>query len=312
MIYGSETASTVSSRGVYKLPAKSASMKIWPDNQSSSYDLEYCSWSQLPDTEWKNQENSFVAGEFVWTGFDYLGEPTPYLNNWPSRSSYFGIIDLSGIPKDRYYLYQSKWSDKKILHILPHWNWEGKEGEAVPVYAYTNYPSAELFINGISFGKREFNKQVLLDSYRLRWENAIFQPGEIKVVAYHEDGKIAETTVIKTAGKPAKIILEPSKKSLQNNGIDLAFITVSVTDKDGNLCPLADHLINFEVTGEGTLRAVGNGDPTSLEQFDAHQRKLFYGKCMAIIQSKNTKGKITIKVSSQDLESTEIVINTQN
>jgi beta-galactosidase len=146
----------------------------------------------------------------------------------------------------------------------------------------------------------------------LRWENAIFQPGEIKVVAYHEDGKIAETTVIKTAGKPAKIILEPSKKSLQNNGIDLAFITVSVTDKDGNLCPLADHLINFEVKGEGTLRAVGNGDPTSLEQFDAHQRKLFYGKCMAIIQSKNTKGKITIKVSSQDLESTEIVINTQN
>lgn len=309
-IYASETASTVSSRGAYKLPAKIGVMKIWPDHQSSAYDLEYCSWSQLPDMEWKAHENDFVAGEFVWTGFDYLGEPTPYNDNWPSRSSYFGIIDLSGIPKDRYYLYQSHWSTQKVLHLLPHWNWKGQEGKIVPVYVYTNYPNAEIFINGKSYGKKTFDKSSLLDSYRLRWENTVYQPGTLKVVAYDADGKVAETKTIHTAGAPARIELTPNTSQLSADGQDLAFVTVSVKDKDGNLCPLADNLINFKVNGPGKLRAVGNGNAASLEPFEANYRKAFYGKCMAIIQSGNQKGKIVIEASSKGLKSTSISINT--
>lgn len=302
MIYGSETVSTVSSRGSYKLPATIGIMKTWPDNQSNAYDLEYCSWSQLPDKEWKNQENDFVAGEFVWTGFDYLGEPTPYNANWPSRSSYFGIIDLAGLPKDRYYLYQSHWSDKKVLHILPHWNWKGKEGEKVPVFVYTNYPSAELFINGKSFGKKTFNPDSLLDRYRLRWDNTVYQPGELKVVAYDEKGNAAATKIIRTAGAPYRIVLETDQQQLNANGEDLAFVKVSVTDKNGNLCPLAENLIHFKVTGAGTLRAVDNGNPASLESFEANERKTFYGKCMAIIQSSAKAGKITVEAGGEGIQ----------
>ncbi|MDE3253351.1 MAG: DUF4982 domain-containing protein, partial [Bacteroidota bacterium] len=309
VIYGSETVSTVSSRGVFKLPAATGIMKKWPDNQSSAYDLEYCAWSQLPDMEWKAQENDFVAGEFVWTGFDYLGEPTPYNADWPSRSSYFGIIDLSNIPKDRYYLYQSHWSDKKVLHTVPHWNWEGREGTIVPVFVYTNYPSAEVFINGKSYGKKTFVKNSLLDSYRLRWENSVYQPGELKVVAYDEAGKIAETQVIKTAGMPATLSLQVNKTQLAANGEDIAFVTASVRDKDGNLCPLADNLIRFSVSGEGKLRAVDNGDATSLAPFEADFRKAFSGKCMALIQSGFQAGTVTIRASSESLQTATVTLN---
>jgi beta-galactosidase len=309
MVYGSETASTVSSRGAYELPAKVGQMKTRPNNQSSAYDLEYCNWSQLPDMEWEAQDkDDFVAGEFVWTGFDYIGEPTPYGSIWPSKSSYFGIIDLAGIPKDRFYLYQSKWSNKKVLHVLPHWNWEGKEGEVVPVYVYTNYPSAELFINGKSYGKKTFDKTKLLDAYRLRWENAVYQPGELKVIAYNNDGSKADTRVVNTAGKPAKIILSTDRNELIPDGKDLAFVTVSVVDKDDNLCPLADNLINFKISENGTLRAVGNGNAASLEPFEAPYRKAFYGKCMAIIQSKNKSGNISITAESNGLTPSTIQI----
>lgn len=301
VIYGSETVSTVSTRGAYKLPAQIGIMKTWPDNQSSAYDLEYCQWSQLPDMEWSNQENDFVAGEFVWTGIDYLGEPTPYNAHWPSRSSYFGIIDLCGIPKDRYYLYQSHWSNQPVLHILPHWNWEGKEGKNIPVYVYTNYPSAELFINGKSFGKRTFSKDSLLDRYRLRWENTMYEPGELKVIAYDKDGKAAETKIVNTAGQPARIILSADTTTLSANGEDIAMVTVSITDKDGNLCPLSDELIHFEVSGAGKLRAVGNGDPTSLASFQIPERKAFYGKCMVFIQSNQNTGTISIKATGKNL-----------
>src|SRR5690606_2436145 len=267
-------------------------------NQSSSYDLEHCKWSQLPDEEWQNlDKNDFVAGEFVWTGVDYLGEPTPYNTNWPSRSSYFGIIDLSGIPKDRYYLYQSRWSTRKVLHLLPHWNWEGKEGTVVPVYVYTNYPAAEVFINGKSYGKKTFNPNSLLDAYRLRWENTVYEAGELKVIAYTEQGEIAETKMIKTAGPPARIVLRTDRDNLANDEEDLAYITVSVTDQEGNPCPLAENMIHFEVQGSGFLRAVGNGNPASLESFEADYRKLFYGKCMAIVQNNGKPGKITIKAT---------------
>jgi beta-galactosidase len=309
VILGSETASTVSSRGAYELPAKPAQMKTRDNNQSSSYDLEYCSWSQLPDTEWASQDkNDFVAGEFVWTGVDYLGEPTPYGSMWPSKSSYFGIIDLTGIPKDRYYLYQSKWSDTKVLHVLPHWNWEGKEGQVVPVYVYTNYPSAELFINGKSYGKKTFDKTKLLDTYRLRWENTVYQPGELKVVAYNADGSIADTKITKTAGKPAKIILSTDRNELIPDTKDLAFVTVSILDKDGNLCPLAENLVNFKISGAGTLRAVGNGNPASLEPFEASYRKAFYGRCMVILQSTNELGMINVTAESDGLTPSTIQI----
>jgi len=301
VIYGSETVSTVSSRGAFKLPAKPAIMKVWPDNQSSAYDLEYCSWSQLPDTEWKNQENSFVAGEFVWTGFDYLGEPTPYNDNWPSRSSYFGIVDLCGIPKDRYYLYQSHWSNKKVLHILPHWNWKGKEGEKVPVFVYTNYPSAEVFINGKSYGRKTFNKNNLLDSYRLRWDNTIYEPGELKVVAYNEKGEVVATKTIHTASEPAQIKLTVNKKTVLANGDDMLLIMATVLDKDGNVCPLATNLIHFEVSGAANFKAVGNGDPTSLKSFQIPERNAFYGKCMLFIQSTKSPGNISVKAYGNSL-----------
>lgn len=302
IIYGSETVSTVSSRGAFKLPADTAIMKVWSDNQSSAYDLEYCSWSQLPDMEWKSQENDFVAGEFVWTGFDYLGEPTPYNNNWPSRSSYFGIIDLCGIPKDRYYLYQSHWSDQKVLHILPHWNWKGKEGENVPVFVYTNYPSAEVFINGKSFGRKTFSNSSLLDRYRLRWNNTVYEPGELKVVAYNAEGKVAETKIINTAGQPVQISLQADEKNILANGEDMAIVMLKVVDKDGNTCPLSKELIHFEVTGAGKFKAAGNGDPTDLTSFEAHERKVFNGKCMVYIQSNNTDGIITLKAWGENLK----------
>lgn len=308
VVYGSETASTVSSRGVYKLPADTATMKIWPDNQSSSYDLEYCRWSQLPDMEWQQQEADFVAGEFAWTGFDYLGEPTPYMDNWPSRSSYFGIIDLCGLPKDRYYLYQSHWSEKKVLHLLPHWNWEGKEGQIIPVYVYTNYPSAEVFINGVSYGKKYFDVHSLLDRYRLRWYNTVYTPGELKVVAYDADGHAAATQIVHTAGTPAEIHLQTQTRRLLPDGTDLAFITVSVKDKAGNLCPLADNNIHFKVSGAGTLCAVGSGNPASLESFQADERKAFYGQCMLIVQGKTEPGMMHISAEAPGLQSAEISI----
>src|SRR5690606_9494676 len=182
-ILGSETASTVSSRGVYKYPVQPYQQKTYPDAQSSSYDLESCSWSNLPEEDWELQDDKpWVIGEFVWTGFDYLGEPTPYDQVWPSRSSYFGICDLAGLPKDRYYLYRSKWNQEAhTLHLLPHWTWSGKEGDTIPVYCYTDFPEAELFVNGVSQGRIKKNPASKLDRYRLRWNKVVYQPGTLKV-----------------------------------------------------------------------------------------------------------------------------------
>jgi beta-galactosidase len=284
-------------------------MKTWPDQQSSAYDLEYCKWSQLPDTEWENQENDFVAGEFVWTGVDYLGEPTPYNASWPSRSSYFGIIDLCGIPKDRYYLYQSHWAGKKVLHVLPHWNWAGEENKVVPVYVYTNYPSAEVFINGKSFGKKTFDRNSLLDRYRLRWDQTIYQPGELTVVAYDETGKVAESKSIKTAGEPNNIRLEPNQQKISANGEDILFVSVSIRDASGNLCPLAENLVHFTIKGAGIIKAVGNGNPTSLEPFEASYRKAFFGRCMLLVQSTGQSGPISITASSASLEPATVTVN---
>lgn len=313
-ILGSETASTVSSRGIYKFPAVKAKMKEYPDFQSSSYDLEYCSWSNLPETDFIMQDDKpWVIGEFVWTGFDYLGEPTPYDTSWPSRSSYFGMIDLAGIPKDRYYLYRSRWNTQdETLHILPHWNWEGREGKKTPVFVYTSYDRAELFVNGKSQGIRIKNDSTPQTRYRLMWNDVLYEPGTLKVVALDKNGnKTAEKTV-KTAGKPYKIKLEADRITLKANGKDLAFVTVSVVDKNGIPCPTATNELAFKVSGKGSFKAVCNGDPTSLTSFYASQMKLFSGKLVVLVESADKAGTMELKVTGNKLQSASLKIKTSN
>lgn len=279
-LLGSETASTVSSRGVYKFPVEVSDSKTYPDGQCSSYDVEYCPWSNLPDDDWKMQDDrDYVIGEFVWTGYDYLGEPSPYDEYWPSRSSYFGICDLAGLPKDRYWLYRSHWrNDSPTLHILPHWTWPGREGETTPVYCYTSYPSAELFVNGKSQGRIVKNPNTRLDRYRLRWNNVKYEPGELRVVAYNYDGTVADTQTVRTAGASAHIVLKADRTTLNPAEDDLAFVTVSLTDRDGNPCPTASNLIKASVKGAGCLRATCNGDATSLVPFTSDSMPLFNGE----------------------------------
>ena len=330
-LLGSETASTVSSRGVYKFPVVVSDKATYPDGQCSSYDTEYCSWSNLPDDDWKMQDDySWVIGEFVWTGYDYLGEPTPYDTYWPSRSSYFGICDLAGLPKDRYYMYRARWNDKQhTTHLLPHWNWKGREGEVTPVYCYTDGVEGELFVNGKSQGRVRKDKSSRLDRYRLRWNNVQYEPGEIRVVTYNQYGDKVGEDVRKTAGEPAQLNMVAECPDNVNTGIacmvegcevehgthlkadgnDLAFITVSLLDQDGNECPLADDELTFEVSGAGIFKAACNGDATSLEPFTLPQMKLFCGKLVVIVQSKKQKGDITIKVkdAKRNLEKTLIL-----
>ena len=300
-LLGSETASTVSSRGVYKFPVQVSDHAVYPDGQCSSYDTEYCSWSNLPDDDWKMQDDyPWVIGEFVWTGYDYLGEPTPYDEYWPSRSSYFGICDLAGLPKDRYYLYRSKWNQESpTLHVLPHWTWPGREGKVTPVYVYTDSPSAELFINGVSQGKLTKDKGSRLDRYRLRWNDVKYQPGELKVVAYDMDGKAVGEKVVRTAGKPDRLTLIPDRKSIVADGNDLAFITVSMVDKEGNLVPDADQQLVFEVRGAGCFKAVCNGDATSLESFVEPTMRLFHGQLVVVVQASKNKGEITVEAKDK-------------
>ena len=339
-LLGSETASTVSSRGVYKFPVKvtdNSQYASWApgydpnaiktaDGQCSSYDVEYCSWSNLPDDDWVWQDDQpWVIGEFVWTGYDYLGEPTPYDEYWPSRSSYFGICDLAGLPKDRYWLYRSRWNkDAHTIHLLPHWSWGlskkdkgNRIGQVTPVYCYTDYPSAELFVNGKSQGKISKNRAERLDRYRLRWNDVKYEPGELKVVVYDADGKAAGEQIVKTAGNPAKLQL--SAWTQQSNlsplsslhspliadGNDMAFITVSLTDADGTLIPDASDQLTFEVTGAGTFEAVCNGDATSLESFRQPTMKLFNGQLVIIVRAAKSPGTLTLKVTSPQRQLSE-------
>jgi len=315
-LLGSETASTVSSRGVYKFPVVVSDKATYPDGQCSSYDTEYCSWSNLPDDDWKMQDDySWVIGEFVWTGYDYLGEPTPYDTYWPSRSSYFGICDLAGLPKDRYYMYRARWNEQQhTTHLLPHWNWKGREGQVTPVYCYTDGVEGELFVNGKSQGRVRKDKSSRLDRYRLRWNNVKYEPGELRVVTYNQYGDKVGEDVKRTAGEPAQMkfsVETPDHEPvacmvegctdehnvlLNADGNDLAFITVSLQDKDGNECPLADDELTFEVSGAGTFKAACNGDATSLEPFTQPQMKLFSGKLVVIVQSSKQKGDIILKV----------------
>ncbi len=325
MILGSETASTVSSRGVYKLPAIMLDNAVYDDHQSSGYDLEYCPWSGLPEQDFQLQDDyNWTLGQFVWTGFDYLGEPSPYdTDAWPSHSSYFGIIDLASLPKDRYWLYRSQWNQQdKTFHVLPHWNW--KKGDKVAVFCYTNYPSAELFVGRKSYGKLRFAtkeeterlakgeriegvsampqvgqfevpewgsapRPELLPRYRLMWFDIPYKKKYIKVLAYDENGKEVERLFIRKAGQPDH--LEITWANEKENPEELCYMTVRVVDKKGNLCPFADNLITFE--GDGFI-AAANGDPACLDSFVKPQMHAFAGQCTFILK-KGWNGNFTLQ-----------------
>ena len=311
-LLGSETASTVSSRGVYKFPVEASYSKTYADGQCSSYDVEYCPWSNLPDDDWRMQDDrDYTIGEFVWTGYDYLGEPSPYDEYWPSRSSYFGICDLAGLPKDRYYLYRSHWrKDDATLHVLPHWTFPGREGETTPVYCYTSWPSAELFVNGKSQGRIVKNADTRLDRYRLRWNNVKYEPGEIKVVAYDYDGTPKGEKIIRTAGAPARIVLKADRNSISSKGEDLSFVTVSVVDKDGNPCPTATNKMKFNVSGAAKFRAACNGDATSLVAFNSTEMPLFSGELVVVVEGLK-RGAATLSVSADGLTTATLPITVE-
>lgn len=312
IILGSETSSTVSSRGVYKFPVERKAGAMYDDHQSSSYDLEYCSWSNIPDIDFaRAEDHEWTIGQFVWTGFDYLGEPSPYdTNAWPNHSSMFGIIDLASIPKDRYYLYRSVWNkEAETLHILPHWNWEGREGEKIPVFVYTNYPSAELFINGKSYGRQTKHKNGTVENrYRLMWHDAVYQPGEVRVVAYDEQGNPVAEKTVRTAGKPHHIELVTDRSSLQADGKDLAYVTLRIVDKDGNLCPNDGRLVSFKVKGAGKYRASANGDPTCLDLFHKPEMHAFGGMLTVIVQSGEKTGEIELQATAKGIKTGTIRI----
>jgi beta-galactosidase len=333
---GSETASTVSSRGEYFFPVVEDKSRGKVDFQMSSYDQFAPKWATTPDTEFRGQDsNRFVAGEFVWTGFDYLGEPTPYnadlsiLNNYsdpadkaraekqlkelgkirsPSRSSYFGIVDLAGFPKDRYYIYQARWRPNlPMAHLLPHWTWPGREGQVTPVHVYTSGDEAELFLNGQSLGRKKRGAT----EYRLRWNDVKYQPGELKVVAY-KNGKRWATDVMKTAGAASQLGLAADHAAMAADGKDLCFLTVRVKDRHGILVPRAKNLIQFSVTGPGEIVAVDNGDATSFEPFQAAQRKAYNGLALVIVRAKpGQSGRIQVTARSEGLSSAKVYLTAQ-
>ena len=331
IIFGSETSSCTSSRGVYHLPLEK--YERHKSLQLSSYDIIAPPWAYTPDVEFQAQDEfPNVLGEFVWTGFDYLGEPTPFGRrqrstnkewnpDWPARSSYFGIVDLCGFPKDRYYLYQSVWRDEPMVHLLPHWNWAGREG---PVFCYTSCDEVELFLNGRSLGrKKRWAEPVVLpvgttvsesrkftSKYRLRWD-VVYEPGVLRAVGFKNTVPV-KTAEVRTAGPPARITLIPDRAAIRADGEDLSFITVRVEDGEGNFCPLADNLVRFQVTGAGRIEAVGNGNAATVEPFQADHRKAFNGLCMLIVRSVGGQtGEVRVAASSDGLRPAETTLETE-
>ena len=316
----SESASTVSTRGFYELPLPLKKTDFTDALQVSSYDLNAPEWAEIADDDflWQ-QEDKYVAGEFVWTGFDYLGEPTPYndeavkegkiTKEQSANSSYFGIVDMCGIPKDRYYLYKSYWaSEITTVHILPHWNWKEKEGQKMPVFVYTNGDCAEMFLNGKSLGKRckKPDSEISYERFRIIWDEVIYEPGELKAVAYKK-GELIGEYIMKTSSEPFQLKLSPDRSELVSTGTDLSYILVEAFDDSGNICPLADNLIQFKIEGPAVIEAVGNGNPQSSELFVADYRHLFNGKAMLIIRTQdNKKGIIKVTATAEGLKGAEV------
>jgi beta-galactosidase len=309
----SESASTVSTRGFYELPLPAAKTDFTKSLQVSSYDLNAPEWAEIADDDFMwQQDEDYVAGEFVWTGFDYLGEPTPYGNaevkkmgfsdREAARGSYFGIVDMCGIPKDRYYLYKSYWKpEETTVHILPHWNWPSKT-EKVPVMVYTNGDCAELFLNGQSLGMRckKPKSPKSTERFRLVWDDVTYKPGELEAVAYREGRKIGEQTV-RTAGEPFALRLTADRTTMKSDGADLAYVLVEAIDKNGNPCPLANNTIDVSILGPAKIAGVGNGDPQSLDSFQDKKVKLFHGKAMVILAGTGAAGEVKVSVSSGSL-----------
>jgi beta-galactosidase len=335
-LFGSETASTISSRGEYFFPVSDDKSKGAANFQVSSYDLTAPPWATSPDAEFKGQDdNPSVAGEFVWTGFDYLGEPTPYnsdatnLLNFtdpaqqqkaakeldelkkiavPSRSSYFGIIDLAGFKKDRFYLYQARWRPElPMAHLLPHWNWPERVGQVTPVHLYTSGDEAELFLNGKSLGRKKRGPR----DYRLRWDDVVYQPGTLRAVVYKKGKRWAEDTVA-TAGQPAKLQATADRTQLHADGHDLSFVTVTIADKDGRPVPRTHDRIAFKVSGPGEIVATDNGDATSLESFQSKERNAYNGKALAIVRTRaGERGKVTVTASAEGMEGAQVTLDSQ-
>ncbi len=318
----SESASTVSTRGYYDFPLPKEKTQFNQETgQVSSYDFNAMWWSDVSDRDfYLMEEDPFVAGEFVWTGFDYLGEPSPFVQK--ARSSYFGIVDLCGMPKDRYYLYRSHWRpDMLTAHILPHWNWPDREGKNVPVFVYTNGDSAELFLNGRSLGKRTKLKVVenglkgdyyaVIDKYRLRWMDVIYEPGELKAVIY-KNGAVIGEAVKRTAGRPIKLTLTPDRNTIFADGYDLSYILVEAVDDKGNQCPLADDMVTFKLEGPAEIAGIGNGNPLSMEPFQDSKHSLFYGKAMLVLRSIEAKaGPVTITANAKGYDTAKVKIKTE-
>jgi beta-galactosidase len=313
-IVGSETAATLSSRGVYTfpvaeglgVPASANSGEDRTNRQVSSYDLNFASWAYCPDKEFAAQDkHNFIGGEFVWTGWDYLGEPTPFD---ASRSSYFGIIDLAGFKKDRFYLYQAYWRpDHPMAHILPHWTWPEREGQVTPVHVYTSGDEAELFLNGASLGRKTKGAS----EYRLRWDDLKYEPGELHVVAY-KNGKPWAEDHVKTAGPAAKLLLAADRAVIANDAKDLSFVTLTIADPAGQLVPRAMNPIRFEIEGPGEIVATDNGDPTDMTAFPSHDRQAFNGLALAIVRAKRDQsGEIVVRAKSEGLQDARCRISTK-
>jgi beta-galactosidase len=330
-LFASETASTVSSRGEYFFPVSDDKSRGRADFQVSSYDLYAPPWATPPDTEFRGQDEfPFTAGEFVWTGFDYLGEPTPYDRDSgvpllfsdvstqtsmnaelkdsgrlkvPSRSSYFGIVDLAGFKKDRFYIYQARWRpDLPMAHILPHWNWPERVGQVTPVHVYTSGDEAELFLNGRSLGRKQKGQF----EYRLRWDDVKYEPGELKVVAY-KNGKRWAEDVMKTTGAAAKLLMKADRADIRADGQDLSFVTVTIADKEGWLVPRSKNRLRFEISGPGEIIGVDNGDATDLESFQSKERKAYNGLILVIVRAKSV-GQIILSAQADGLSQAQIVI----
>lgn len=311
IILGSETESCVSTRGVYHFPAEvDIHAKQFEDLAVSEYELAAPGWAYYAERELAAQEDCpFVAGEYIWTGFDYLGEPTPYLDKWPSRSSYFGVIDLAGLPKNRFYLYKSVWTKETVLHLFPHWNWSGKEGEKVPVHVFTNLPKAELFVNGQSQGILRKDSTNEIDRFRMRWDNVVYAPGEIKVVGYDYNDKVVAEKVIKTADKPHHIVLECNRKAITADGDDLCYITASIVDKEGNLCADTDRRLTFSVSDNVEFLTTDAGDQRETESFYRPDKKTLGAKLVACVRSiEGQKGSFTVTCNGEGLEKGKISI----
>lgn len=305
----SESVSALMTRGYYRMPSDEIFM--WPERwdkpffddsfSCSSYDNCHAPWGNThEETLDIVQRNGFISGQFIWTGFDYIGEPTPY--GWPARSSFFGIVDLAGFPKDVYYLYQSEWTDKDVLHLFPHWNW--KPGQTIDMWAYYNHAdSIELFVNGKSQGIR----RKAAGQHHAQWR-VNFEEGQVKAVTI-KNGKPQRETIINTAGAPAQIRLTPDRQKICADGRDLSFVTVEILDSKGNLCPTATNSVSFDIDGTGFIAGVDNGSPISLERFKDSKRKAFYGKCLVVIQNNGKIGDIRLTATSKGLQQADLLIN---